>query len=150
MKRPQTVFVVNNSGQDFRDQFDGEAFLFPADAKQAVEIPVEAATLIFGFGEESKLRCLQRLGWAPTSKDTQGAIERLGKFLLPSRGAERRPLDCPGGVCRRRERAERPRSAEQPRGICAGHCRRITSREAGRGRSIAPGGVTAVRHVRLL
>jgi hypothetical protein len=80
MKRPQTVFVVNNSGQDFRDQFDGEAFLFPADAKQAVEIPVEAATLIFGFGEESKLRCLQRLGWAPTSKDTQGAIERLGKF----------------------------------------------------------------------
>lgn len=78
--------MVNNSGKDFADQFDGEKFDFPAQkegaAPIATEIPVEAAALIFGLGEEDKKRCIQRLGWAATTNDMTKALERIGQFTF--------------------------------------------------------------------
>lgn len=86
MRKQATVYVVNNSGVDFADQFDGEKFLFPAlkdgEEPQATEIPVEGAALIFGLGEPDKTRAIQRLGWAATTNDMKGALERLDKFAF--------------------------------------------------------------------
>ena len=78
MKRPQFVYVVNNGKTPFKDRFDGEDIVFPPG--EAVDITIPAATLIFGFGEESKDRAIRRLGWAPTSNDMPAALERLGSF----------------------------------------------------------------------
>lgn len=58
------------------------------------DISVEAAAHIFGFGEEDKLRAMNRIGWAPRSDMMEAALDKLGMisfeeiqqvFALPRR-----------------------------------------------------------------
>lgn len=78
MRKQDTVFVRNHGAKPFRDRYDGEDIVIGVGA--AVEMEVEAAKLIFGFGEKDKRRAIQRLGWAPTQDDMQGALARLREF----------------------------------------------------------------------
>lgn len=94
MKRPQFVYVVNNGKTPFKDRFDGEDIVFPPG--EAVDITIPAATLIFGFGEESKDRAIRRLGWAPTSNDMPAALERLGSFQFHMERPVRFHMEPPG------------------------------------------------------
>lgn len=78
MKKTDSIWVRNNSDQTFTNRYDGEDISIKPGA--ALEIEVSAATLIFGFGEDDKTRCLRRLGWAFSHDKMAEANERLGKF----------------------------------------------------------------------
>lgn len=78
MKLPTLIYVLNRGQHELRDRFDGEDYVFPPNT--AVQIPSDAAKLIFGFGEEDKIRAIQRLGWARTTNDLELARQRLGEF----------------------------------------------------------------------
>lgn len=86
MKRAQTIWVKNNSGQPFADRYDGEDFAIEPD--ESIEIEAECAKLVFGFGEKDKSRAIRRLGWAPTFADTSDALERLGMFSFHMKQCE--------------------------------------------------------------
>jgi len=78
MKRQQTVWVRNNGKEPFSDRYDGEDFtIAPGGAE---EMLVEAAELCLGFGQDDKVRCVRRLGWAFTQENMKAALERLGQF----------------------------------------------------------------------
>lgn len=78
MKHPKTVYILNKTNEEFRDRFDGEDYVFPPN--EYVQVPIEAAKLIFGFGEEDKLRAIRRLGWAVTTTELEKAKARLKGF----------------------------------------------------------------------
>jgi|ERR1700690_1123815 len=78
MDKGEWIWVVNNSGKMHADRFDSVDYDFPP--KEAVEIPVEAANLLFGYGIEDKSDTIRRLGWALTSTDMAAAKERLKEF----------------------------------------------------------------------
>lgn len=81
------IFVTNNNEFHHEDAFDGEHFSFPP--KEKVQVPVEAAAHMFGFGLEDKTDTLVRLGWASrydeklkrTVEDPNGA-RKLSKFVF--------------------------------------------------------------------
>src|SRR5882762_5946574 len=77
-ERPLRIVVRNNSDQTFADKFDGESFEIKPG--QYIDMPPEAAKLVFGVGEEDRRRVIQRLGWARTENETDRALERLNKF----------------------------------------------------------------------
>lgn len=78
MKRPQTIWVRNNGTETFQSRFDGEDFEIPPG--KCVEMLAECATLCLGFGEEDKIRCLRRLGWAFSHDAMKAAQKRLDTF----------------------------------------------------------------------
>jgi hypothetical protein len=131
MRKQATVYVVNNSGADFADQFDGEKFLFPAvkagEEPQATEIPVGGGGAhLRPWASPTRCAAIQRLGWAATTNDMKGALERLGKFAfhleLPNE-ATRLPRWClrnPRSARKRPKRAtatKRRKSLRRRRGL---------------------------------
>lgn len=77
-EKPVRIIVRNNSGQTFKDRFDGEDFEIKPGSY--IDMPPEAAKLVFGVGEDDRRRVIQRLGWAGTENDMVAALERLNKF----------------------------------------------------------------------
>lgn len=78
MKKTQTVWVKNNGVEPFFNRYDGEDFKIEPGA--AVEMTVECAMLVFGFGQEDKSRCLRRLGWTFTADAMSAGAKRLDEF----------------------------------------------------------------------
>lgn len=78
MKLPKSIYILNKTDEEFRDRFDGEEYVFPPG--KFVQVPIEAAKLIFGYSEPDKLRAIRRLGWAVTSTEMEKAQERLRGF----------------------------------------------------------------------
>ena len=78
MKRPDTVWVKNNGNSAHTDRYDGEDFTIQPG--EQVEMYADCARLCFGFGDEDKTRVIRRLGWAATTNDLQGALQRLNAF----------------------------------------------------------------------
>lgn len=78
MKKAESVFVRNNGAETFKNRFDGEDF--EIEPGQALEMYVDCATLVLGFGEDDKTRALRRLGWISAQHDVKTALERLSKF----------------------------------------------------------------------
>jgi transcription initiation factor TFIIIB Brf1 subunit/transcription initiation factor TFIIB len=74
----QIVYVRNVTEDTLRSRYDGEDFEFAPGVY--VQCPIDAARLIFGFGEEDKSRAIQRLGWVSTMNDMPRAIQRLMGF----------------------------------------------------------------------
>lgn len=75
-----TIFVTNNSDKKLQDGYVGVKYEFaPGDT---VEIPVEAARHIFGYGIEDKQSNLVRLGWMKTQEDRDAGLERLALWDL--------------------------------------------------------------------
>jgi hypothetical protein len=89
VKKEPWIWVRNNSAEQFSDRFDGEPYIFPPGV--AVEIPAAGAKLIFGFGEDSKDRVLQRLGWARQNTDRPEALKRLNKFSFHTEDPNPKP-----------------------------------------------------------
>jgi len=70
------IFVTNNSDSPLKDGFAGVQYQFKVG--ETVEIPVEAAAHIFGYGNDNKELYLARLGWErvplPSQKRAGGKI----------------------------------------------------------------------------
>lgn len=78
MRKPQTIWVRNNGNKTFNDRYDGEDFQIKPG--HFIEMLVECATLCLGFGEDDKIRCVRRLGWAFSHDAMKSAIKELGEF----------------------------------------------------------------------
>jgi hypothetical protein len=85
MRHQQTLWVTNTNGEDYEDRFDGEDFYFPAPrngVSEPVEIPVEGACLMFGYGEDNKTSTLMRAGKAATANDLKSGLVWLANFAF--------------------------------------------------------------------
>lgn len=77
------VRVVQNEVDVIEGRYDGKDYRFLHG--KACDVPNEAAAHIFGLGlgEQARITCVARLGWAETGKDIPAALARLKriKFL---------------------------------------------------------------------
>jgi len=73
-----SVFVKNGSGADFTDRFNGEDWFIPNGG--IVELSLDAASHLFGYGIANKMDLFARLGWIKTNADFESAQEKLSKF----------------------------------------------------------------------
>lgn len=73
-----SIFVRNNTSEEFSDRFDGQDYTFPVG--ELVECPLEAVMHIFGYGLDDKSQNMIRLGWAATSGGLRDAYKKLDKF----------------------------------------------------------------------
>lgn len=79
----QHLVVTSKLDKPFKARFHGVDYEFKRG--KGVEMPVEAAAHIFGFGEEDKTRALHRLGWLTTTEGMEAARERLDRIdFLPA------------------------------------------------------------------
>jgi hypothetical protein len=74
------IFVTNNTDKLHKDGYGGVFYVF--EPAKTIEIPVEAARHIFGYGVDNKEPYLARLGWMITSNDLDKALENLSKWEL--------------------------------------------------------------------
>ena len=75
-----TVYVTNKWDKPLVDEYAFKPYTFPVN--ESVEIPVEVARHIFGYGSENKESVLARLGFAKTKNDIQSGLEILEKFSI--------------------------------------------------------------------
>lgn len=61
--------------QVIHGRFDGKNYVFPFE--QPVDVHIEVARHVFGFGLDDKSSALNRLGWATRSDMIDSALERL-------------------------------------------------------------------------
>lgn len=80
MQRTQTLWVTNRNENPHSDRFDGEDFFFPYG--EPVEVPIEGADLMFGYGQADKTSTLMRSGMAPTAKDLKNGLLWLANFTF--------------------------------------------------------------------
>ena len=78
----EQVFVTNNSGQPLVVEFNYKDITFPVG--ESVEIPVNAAKHIFGFGAENKEPYLARLGFIRFHSELEEALQKLARFEITS------------------------------------------------------------------
>lgn len=71
--------VTNRTGEPFTARFHGEDYEFGEDP---VDLSVEAAAHLFGFGVEDKTRALHRLGWLTASQQMPAALAKLAKIAF--------------------------------------------------------------------
>lgn len=74
----QFLAVTSNFPKKFKGKFHGVEYEWKPGA--TVNMPIEAAAHIFGFGEEDKTRALHRAGFLSTVEDMDAAMEKLGMF----------------------------------------------------------------------
>lgn len=72
------VFVTNNGKQLLEDGYAGKRYVFQPG--RTIEIPMDAAVHIFGYGKDDKMPCLIRLGWLRMSNEVDLAMKKLGEF----------------------------------------------------------------------
>jgi len=78
MQRTQTIWVINGNADPHEDRFNGDDYVFPVG--EPVEIPLEGADLMFGYGLKDKTPTLMRSGRAPTAKDIPTGLKWLSGF----------------------------------------------------------------------
>lgn len=76
----ELVFVTNNSEKSLTVEFAYKEYTFPAG--KTVDIPLQAARHIFGYGDNNKEPYLSRLGFIRLHSELDEALERLSKFEL--------------------------------------------------------------------
>lgn len=74
------VFVTNRGDRPHRDGWDGKKWEFAPGC--TVQVPIEVARHVFGYGIDNKSDVIARLGWAATSKDLPAALARLAQFEI--------------------------------------------------------------------
>jgi hypothetical protein len=101
--RNDIIFVVNNNDFTHQDRFDGIDYFFPS--KEKVQLPVEAAEHMFGFGKPDKTETLVRMGWAtwfnPTTKRTEEdpeGVKKLAKFVFTQAVMVEAQVDSPADL----------------------------------------------------
>jgi len=73
-----SIFVTNNSDRKLKDGFAGVQYSFMPG--ETVEIPVEVAKHVFGYGDGNKEPYLARLGWIKTQNDLDDGMALLAKW----------------------------------------------------------------------
>jgi len=73
-----TIFVINRTDKKLKDGYAGVFYEFLPN--QIVEVPVEVAVHVFGYGIDNKEPYLARLGWVKTANDLEEGVERLSKW----------------------------------------------------------------------
>jgi hypothetical protein len=74
----QFLAVTSNYPKTFKGKFHGVEYVWkPGDV---VNMPVDAAEHIFGFGQDDKTKALHRAGFLNTLQDMDEAMEKLGMF----------------------------------------------------------------------
>ena len=88
------IFVTNNSDKKLKDGLGGVFYEFPKG--KTVEIPVEVARHVFGYGDDSKEPYLARLGWIVSQNDLEKGLEILSQWEisteLPKKNQSLSPL----------------------------------------------------------
>jgi hypothetical protein len=87
------IFVTNNSDTPLHDGYCGVFYDFKVG--ETLEIPVEAARHIFGYGDDDKQPYLARLGWARTSNDIPEGLKRLDQWSFSDSKPEKNQLLTP-------------------------------------------------------
>jgi hypothetical protein len=88
----QSVFVTNR-GMKHISRYCGQNYVF--NTNEEVEIPLEAAKHIFGYGDDNKEPYFVRLGWMKISTDFDKAVSRLSEFTFSSEPAKKVHLSAP-------------------------------------------------------
>ena len=74
------VWVTNKSADILIDGWDGKKYeFFP---RKPVEVPVEVAQHVFGYGLTDKTEALVRLGWTKTANDLPEGLAKLALFEI--------------------------------------------------------------------
>ena len=77
-----SIFVTNNSDKKLKDGYAGVFYNFPKG--ETVEIPINVARHIFGYGDENKEPYLARLGWIITANDLETGLAILAQWDFSS------------------------------------------------------------------
>lgn len=85
-----TVYVTNQGDFDHSDSYVGVPYHFPRGI--SVELPLEAAENLLGYGFPDKTEFVIRLGWSKTSQDMPEALEKLDKFKFSDEPFQNRSL----------------------------------------------------------
>jgi hypothetical protein len=88
----QTIFVTNK-GIPATGRYDGVEYTF--DTNKEVELSLEAAKHIFGYGDDNKEPYFVRLGWMKMNTDLPRAQQRLAEFSFSSESAKKVHLSAP-------------------------------------------------------
>jgi hypothetical protein len=80
------VWVTNATKETFEDMWHGDKYTFPAG--KSVNVPLEVARHVFGYGLADRVPVLARLGWAVTSNDVPAALKRLDRFVIADQKPE--------------------------------------------------------------
>jgi hypothetical protein len=74
----QFLSVTSRLQKKFRARYVGIDYDFRQN--EAVNLPIDAARHIFGFGEDDKTASLHRLGWLTHTEGLEEALEKLSKI----------------------------------------------------------------------
>jgi len=88
----KSVFVTNK-GIPATGRCNGVEYTF--ETNKELEIPLEAAKHIFGYGDDDKEPYFVRLGWMKMNTDLPRAKERLAEFVFASEPANKVHLSAP-------------------------------------------------------
>jgi len=77
-----SIFVTNGTEKKLIDGFAGVKYEFKPS--ETVEVPLEVAKHVFGYGFEDKEPFLARLGWITTINDLEDGLARLAKWEFSS------------------------------------------------------------------
>lgn len=75
-----SIFVINRTDKKLKDGYAGVFYEFLPN--QVVEVPLEVAQHVFGYGIDNKEPFLARLGWVKTANELDEGLERLSKWEL--------------------------------------------------------------------
>ena len=88
----QSIFVTNK-GVVTSGRFENVEYVF--ETNKEIELPLEAAKHIFGYGDDNKEPYFVRLGWLKINTDLPRAKERLADFVFSSEPAKKVHLSAP-------------------------------------------------------
>jgi hypothetical protein len=74
----QFLAVTSRLPKKFSARYVGIDYVFRQG--EAINLPIEAARHIFGFGEDDKTRALHRLGWLTHTEGLEQALEKLNEI----------------------------------------------------------------------
>jgi hypothetical protein len=75
-----SIFVTNGTEKKLVDGFGGVKYEFKPG--ETVEVPIEVAKHVFGYGYEDKEPFLARLGWIKTTNDLEEGFILLSKWTF--------------------------------------------------------------------
>lgn len=78
----EVVYVTNNSDKKLESSYAYKQYVFPVGV--SVELPVDAARHIFGYGANNKEPYLSYLGFIRLHSELEEGLERLAKFEITS------------------------------------------------------------------
>ena len=74
------VYVTNKWDKPLIDDYAYKLYSFPVG--ETVEIPIDVASYIFGYGKEDKEPVMARLSWIKTKNDIPEGMKILEKFEI--------------------------------------------------------------------